>query len=41
MEPATFDVDKFFKAIDAAGGADFMEDGRQQPEMPKEDMSFD
>ena len=41
LEPASFDVTKFFEAIDACGAVDFMSEGRQQPKMPAEKLSFD
>ena len=41
LQPATFDANKFFEAIDACGVADFMKEGREQPSMPAEEITFD
>lgn len=41
LEPATFDPSKFFEAIDACGADNFMMEGRQQPDMPLEEPSFE
>jgi antitoxin VapB len=42
LEPITFDVEAFFKSIDDCDASDFMAQGRDQPEMPKDaEISFD
>lgn len=41
LQPVNFDVKKFFAAIDACGATEFMSEGRQQPPMPVEDLTFD
>ncbi|MBV9155141.1 MAG: hypothetical protein JO097_02700 [Acidobacteriaceae bacterium] len=41
LQPVTFDVGKFFAAIDACGATDFMSEGREQPAMPVEEKTFD
>lgn len=40
LQPDTFDVKNFFEAIDACGTPDFMNEGREQPPMPTEEIIF-
>ena len=42
LEPIEFDVDAWFKRLDAYGDVPFMPEGRGQPEMPRDDdVNFD
>ena len=41
LQPEILDVRSFFEAIDACGASDFMREGRKQPPMPKNDITFD
>ena len=42
LEPIEFDVDAWFKRLDAYGDVPFMPEGREQPEMPPDDdINFD
>jgi antitoxin VapB len=42
LEPIDFDVDAWFKRLDAYGDVPFMPEGREQPEMPSDDdINFD
>jgi antitoxin VapB len=43
LEPVAFDAKEYFAAIDRHGkaAAEFMAEGRQQPPMPKAEISFD
>ena len=42
LEPIEFDVDAWFKRLDAYGDVPFMPEGREQPEMPRDDdVNFD
>jgi len=43
LEPVAFDAKEYFAAIDRHGKAasEFMSEGRQQPPMPKTEISFD
>ena len=39
--PIIEDVEAWFKAMDDAGGGDFLEEGREQPPMPPDQDLFD
>jgi antitoxin VapB len=41
FEPVEFDYEAWFAAMDAEYGNDFIAEGREQPLMPDEDISFD
>ena len=41
LEPMEFDVAAWFSALDRYQDVPFMEEGRQQPPMPDNDVSFD
>jgi antitoxin VapB len=41
LEPIATDVDAWFAALDRFADVPFMEDGRQQPEMPERAPPFE
>ncbi len=41
LEPVEFDVKAWFARLDSFGDVPFMEDGRDQPEMPPDRKIFD
>lgn len=41
LEPMEFDVDVWLSALRRYKDVPFMEDGREQPPMPDDDVSFD
>jgi antitoxin VapB len=41
LEPDVFDLKQYFAAIDECGTSYFMAEGREQPAMPEDTISFD
>ena len=41
LEPVAFDVDAWLAALDRYKDVPFMEEGREQPPMPDDDVSLD
>jgi antitoxin VapB len=41
LEPMEFDVEAWLAELDRYRDIPFMEDGREQPPMPEDDVSFD